>query len=75
MPKLRTLSGQQARAILENHGFALVSQNGSHWKMRLDDADGKTLATAIVPDHATLRIGTLQNIIRQSGLGRGPFEN
>jgi predicted RNA binding protein YcfA (HicA-like mRNA interferase family) len=75
VPKLRTLSGHQARAILESHGFALTSQKGSHWKMRLEDADGNTVATAIVPDHATLKTGTLQSIIRQSGLGRGPFEN
>lgn len=74
MPKLRTLSGQQARAILESHGFVLTSQKGSHWKMRLEDGDGNTV-TAIVPDHATLKTGTLQSIIRQSGLGRGPFEN
>jgi predicted RNA binding protein YcfA (HicA-like mRNA interferase family) len=43
--------------------------------MRLEDTDGNTVATAIVPDHATLKTGTLQSIIRQSGLGRGPFEN
>jgi predicted RNA binding protein YcfA (HicA-like mRNA interferase family) len=30
VPKLRRLSGAEARAILENHGFALARQTGSH---------------------------------------------
>jgi len=30
--------------------------------------------TVPVPDHRELRIGTLQSIIRQSGLSRGLFE-
>ncbi len=75
MPKLRTLPGREARAILEAHGFVLAAQKGSHMKMRLTDADGKTIATLPVPDHKTLQSGTLSSIIRQSGLGRGPFED
>lgn len=35
----------------------------------------KTSTTTVpVPDHANVAIGTLQSIIRQSGLGRAPFE-
>ncbi len=75
MPKLRTLSGYQARAILESHGFDLTSQKASHWKMRLEHTDRNTVATTIVPDHATLTTGTLQSINRQSRFVRGPFEN
>ena len=30
--------------------------------------------TAIVPDHKTLKIGTLSSIVRQSGLQRELFE-
>jgi len=36
-------------------------------------AAGTTIAVP-VPDHATLRVGTLQSIIRQSGLPRTLFE-
>ena len=76
MPKLRTLSGREVRSILEAHGFTFVTQKGSHMKMRLEDADGNVIATVPVPvpDHKTLQSGTLSSIIRQSGLGRGPFE-
>ena len=31
--------------------------------------------TVPVPDHAELRAGTLQSIIRQSGIPRGEFEH
>jgi predicted RNA binding protein YcfA (HicA-like mRNA interferase family) len=35
---------------------------------------GNSTVTAPVPDHDELRIGTLQSIIRQSGLPRALFE-
>jgi predicted RNA binding protein YcfA (HicA-like mRNA interferase family) len=35
---------------------------------------GSSTVTVPVPDHAELRIGTLQSIIRQSGLPRAHFE-
>lgn len=73
MPKLKTLSGRQVRSILESHGFAFVSQNGSHMKMRATDDTG-AVVTIIVPDHKTVKTGTLSGIIGQSGIGRGPFE-
>jgi predicted RNA binding protein YcfA (HicA-like mRNA interferase family) len=33
-----------------------------------------TTITVPVPNHGELRIGTLQSIIRQSGVSRGEFE-
>jgi predicted RNA binding protein YcfA (HicA-like mRNA interferase family) len=33
-----------------------------------------TTITVPVPDHAELRVGTLQSIIRQSGVDRKEFE-
>ena len=77
MPALRTLSGAQVRAILEAHGFAFVSQNGSHMKLRLtivNDDQTQTTRTVIVPAHRAVQTGTLTSIIRQSGIGRKPFE-
>jgi predicted RNA binding protein YcfA (HicA-like mRNA interferase family) len=54
------------------HGFVEVRQRGSHIVMqkRLPD----TTITVPVPNHTEVRIGTLQSIIRQSGLPRNEFE-
>ncbi|MEW5885882.1 MAG: type II toxin-antitoxin system HicA family toxin [Pseudomonadota bacterium] len=72
MGKLRVLSGAQVCAILIFHGFAEVRQRGSHVVMqkRLSDST----ITVPVPNHSELRIGTLQSIIRQSGVARSEFE-
>ncbi len=72
MPKLRRMSGREARKILERHGFVLVRQNGSHMMMQKQEAS--STRTVPIPDHAELRIGTLLGIIRQSGLSRELFE-
>lgn len=72
MGKLRVLSGQEVCAILEQHGFVQVRRRSSHIIMQRRTADGTT--TVPVPDHKTLRIGTLRSIVRQSGLPRSEFE-
>jgi predicted RNA binding protein YcfA (HicA-like mRNA interferase family) len=71
--KLRILSGEQVCDILEKHGFIQVRQRGSHIVMqkRLPD----TTITVPVPNHSEIRIGTLQSIIRQSGLSKFEFES
>jgi predicted RNA binding protein YcfA (HicA-like mRNA interferase family) len=71
--KLRILSGKEVCVILEKHGFIQVRQRGSHIVMqrRLPD----TTITVPIPNHAELRIGTLQSIIRQSGLNKSEFES
>ncbi len=73
MSKLRVLSGEQVCDILARHGFAQVRQRGSHVVMqkRLPN----TTITVPVPNHPELRIGTLQSIIRQSGVPRAEFES
>ena len=72
MGKLCVLSGKQVCAILARHGFLAVRQRGSHVVMQKRFPD--TTLTVPVPDHAELRTGTLQSIIRQSGLPRSEFE-
>lgn len=72
MARLRVLSGREACRILETHGFSEARRKGSHVAMQKRGA-GSTV-TVIVPDHKELRIGTLQSIIRQSGLPRVLFE-
>ncbi|HEY0554160.1 MAG TPA: type II toxin-antitoxin system HicA family toxin [Thermoanaerobaculia bacterium] len=72
MGKLRVMSGREACRILSRHGFIEVRQRGSHVVMQKRT---KTSTISIpVPDHPELRLGTLQSIIRQSGLPRSVFE-
>ena len=72
MPKLRTLSGAQARAILEAQGFQLVRQKGSHIMLELQESSGTRLMP--IPNHKTLTRGTLSSVIRLSSLSRSLFE-
>lgn len=72
MGRLRVLSGKKVCAILGRHGFIEVRRRGSHIVMQ-KSSPAETV-TVPVPDHAEIRIGTLQSIIRQSGVQRGEFE-
>ena len=72
MGKLRALSGREVCRILARHGFVEVRRRGSHIVMQKRTDSSTT--TVPVPDHAELRAGTLQSIIRQSGLPRSLFE-
>jgi predicted RNA binding protein YcfA (HicA-like mRNA interferase family) len=58
--------------MLEQNGLVEVRRRGSHIVMQR--RDGETTRTVPVPDHPEIRIGTLQSIIRQSGLSRSIFE-
>jgi predicted RNA binding protein YcfA (HicA-like mRNA interferase family) len=70
--KLRVLSGKEVCVILAREGFVQVRQRGSHIIMQ-KRAEGTTI-TVPVPNHSVIRTGTLQSIIRQSGLPRKLFE-
>ena len=72
MGKLRVLSGKEVCRILTEHGFVEVRRRGSHIVMQL--RTGRSTTTVPVPDHAELRMGTLQSIVRQSKLPRELFE-
>jgi predicted RNA binding protein YcfA (HicA-like mRNA interferase family) len=72
MGRLRVLSGREVCRILQQHGFVEVRRRGSHIVMqRHTDAASVTVP---IPDHRELAIGTLQSIIRQSGVARTEFE-
>ncbi|MBI5558059.1 MAG: type II toxin-antitoxin system HicA family toxin [Deltaproteobacteria bacterium] len=73
MGKLHILSGKQVCAILSRHGFEEIRQRGSHIVMQKQLPD--TTITVPFPNHTELRIGTLQSIIRQSGISRSEFES
>ena len=73
MGRLRVMSGQEACAILAQHGFVEVRRRSSHIVMQRQETTGTT--TVPVPDHRELKTGTLRSIIRQSGVGRAEFES
>lgn len=62
MPKLPILSGAEVVKMLEKgFGFQLVSQKGSHIKLR-KTINSKTITT-IIPDHKELMTGTLRGVL------------
>ena len=70
MPKL--YSSDEILKVLQTHGFAFVSQNGSHIKYR---KPGNPTLTVIVPaDRKQIPSGTFHSILRQSALSKGDFE-
>lgn len=71
MPRLGAFSGAEVCAILEAAGFRAVRQRGSHIVMQKITPDGAV--TLPVPNHRTVRIGTLLAIIRQSGVAKEQF--
>ena len=64
MPKLRVLSGKEVVAIFGTFGFELVSQKGSHAKLRRE-VDGARQALTI-PMHKELDKGTTKAIFMQA---------
>ena len=65
MPKLPTdLSGREVQAALERAGFSFRRQKGSHMVLRRETP----FARVVIPDHSTVRVGTLRRIIRDAGL-------
>lgn len=72
MGRLKVFSGEEICQLLELNGFKRVRQKGSHIIMQKEEID--TTHTVPVPLHKEIKIGTLQSIIRQSGLPRTLFE-
>jgi predicted RNA binding protein YcfA (HicA-like mRNA interferase family) len=65
MPKLRRLSGPEAAAIIQRFGFAVLSQRGSHIKLRRINQAGEK-QTLTIPNHRQLDTGTCHAIFRQA---------
>ena len=70
MPKL--LSARQVLRALRRAGFEVVSQRGSHIKLKKPIEGGELVV--IVPDHRELAEGTLASVVRQARLSREEFE-
>ena len=71
--KLPRLKASEIIKVLQQHGFILVSQRGSHQKWRNDDM-GKQV---IVHYHKgkQLPLGTLRSIIEGSGIPEEKFHS
>jgi predicted RNA binding protein YcfA (HicA-like mRNA interferase family) len=67
MPRLPVVSGQEAIRALEQLGFAILRQRGSHVVLRRDEAG------CVVPLHRELKTGTLAGILRQAGVTQDAF--
>jgi predicted RNA binding protein YcfA (HicA-like mRNA interferase family) len=65
MPKLKRLSGDEVIAIFRRLGFDIVSQRGSHVKLRRITVGGERQSLTI-PWHSELDKGTLRAIYRQA---------
>jgi predicted RNA binding protein YcfA (HicA-like mRNA interferase family) len=65
MPKLRRLSGLEVVKIFGHFGFSVISQSGSHVKLRRHTATGEK-QTLTVPNHPQLDTGTCRAIYRQA---------
>ncbi|MBO3840549.1 MAG: type II toxin-antitoxin system HicA family toxin [Thermoproteota archaeon] len=65
MPKLKVLGGKDVVKIFSRFGFVIVSQRGSHVKLRRTLPDG-TKQSLTIPLHEELDKGTLKAIYRQA---------
>jgi predicted RNA binding protein YcfA (HicA-like mRNA interferase family) len=65
MPKPKVLSGEDVLKIFLSLGFEVVSQRGSHVKLRRILASGPR-QTLTIPNHKELDRGTLLAIYRQA---------
>lgn len=70
--KLPILSGHKICKALCNDGFQIVSQKGSHTKLKKRLESGEPL-TVVVPQHKEVKIGLLKSIINQAGLNKDLF--
>jgi len=68
---LLRISGKKVCNILTKNGFQEIRQKGSHIIMQKIIHD--TTITIPIPNHSELKVGTLQSIIRQSGLSKSLF--
>jgi len=71
MPK--RYSAKEILKRLKKLGFVIVSQKGSHIKVR-GIREGK-LQTAIVPNHKEMAVGTFDSILDQANVSKTEFEN
>jgi predicted RNA binding protein YcfA (HicA-like mRNA interferase family) len=65
LPRLKRLSGPEVVSILRKFGFEIISQRGSHIKLRRTGPAGQK-KTLTIPNHSELDTGTCRAIVRQA---------
>jgi len=63
--KYPVLKPNEIITALNEFGFRVTSQKGSHIKLR---KDGSVVKTVIVPNHYEVARGTLKSILEQAGI-------
>lgn len=69
MPSLPVVSGTQTVRALQNLGFSIVRQRGSHIVLR------KGSQGCVVPNHRQIKTGTLAGLLKQGGVSVDDFIN
>lgn len=67
MPKFPGLSGQEIVRALEQLGFVVARQSGSHIVMR------RSGIGCVVPNHKEVKVGTVNGVLRQAGISPEEF--
>jgi predicted RNA binding protein YcfA (HicA-like mRNA interferase family) len=67
MPSLPRVSGAQTIRVLEQLGFVVVRQRGSHVVLR------RGASGCVVPNHRELKTGTLAGVLKQAGITTEQF--
>ena len=70
MPKL--YSSTQVLKVLNRAGFVVVSQKGSHIKLK--GTRNNIIRVIIVPNHREIALGTFSSILKQADITRIEFE-
>lgn len=68
--KYPVLKPEKLISILGKFGFKVISQKGSHIKLR---KAGDMEKTVIIPNHYEVAKGTLQSILEQAGISLDEF--
>ena len=71
MPKFPLVSAKETIKALSNTGFQIISQRGSHVKLR--KIAQNEIRTVIVPMKKIIQIGTMKSILRQANLSLEEF--
>jgi len=71
MTRLPVISGREAISALQQVGYMVVRQRGSHIRLRHPSNPERRPVT--VPDHDTLKPGTLRAILRDASLTVAEF--
>lgn len=72
LKSFRSISGKEMVKILEKVDFSVVSQKGSHIKLKRKIQTGATIV--IVPNHRELTPGTFKNILKTANLTLEDFD-